>query len=147
MGHYNIQLYQFGDGTTMFTALRANGVYVEPSATIGGPDVMVRIETNTAGAVIDLDGTAPAALIPPRLTFNMRFVATYPNNHTEYENLIALKGKHGTLRGRVGGVGYYPEFTVAARLVEVEGSARGVQLMNTESFLVVKAVWQLKGFI
>lgn len=147
MGHYNIQLYQFGDGTTMFTALRANGVYVEPSATIGGPDVMVRIETNTAGAIIDLDGTAPAALIPPRLTFNMRFVATYPSTHTEYENLITLKGKHGTLRGRVYTAGGYTEYTVAARLVEVEGSARGFQRQGTESFLVAKAVWQLKGFI
>lgn len=147
MAHYNIQLYQFTDGATTFTATSANGVYVEPSPNVGGPDVLARMETNAAGAIIDLDGTAPAALIPPKLTFNMRFVASYPNNHTQYENLIALKGHHGTLTGRVPGVGYYPEFTVAARLIEVEGSARGYQRLNTESFLVVRAVWQLKGFL
>ena len=146
MAQYNVQISAFEDGSTVFDA-EATGVRIEPANTIGGPDVLLRMEANQAGAIIDLDGTGVAALVPPILTFNFRFVGASPANHAQYVNLIALKGHHGTFYGKLWSVGSSAVYTAPARLIEVTGNARGFQRNATESFLVVTAKWQLKGFL
>lgn len=146
MATYNVQINIFSDGSTVFDA-QDTGVHVEPANTIGGPDVLLRMEENQAGAIIDLDGTGAAALVPPILTFNFRFVATSPAGHTQYQNLVNLKGKHGTFYGRLYSLGSYATYTAPARLIEVTGYARGFQKNAAESFLVVTAKWQLKDFL
>lgn len=101
---WNVQISSFvaNTGGTTFNA-EATGVRVEPSGNVGGPGVIFRSITNQAGAIVDQDGTADADLTPPRLTFNFRFVADNPAGHTQYQNLIALKGRYGTFNGKVFG--------------------------------------------
>lgn len=144
---YNIQIASFAvSGGVTFNA-EASGVRVEPANTIGGPDAIIRMSENQAGAIIDLDGTNAADLRPPQLTFNFRFVASNPGGHTQYNNLIDLKGKHGTLSGKIHGASASTTLTAPARLIDVTGNARGWQRIGMRSVLVVTAVWQLKDFL
>jgi hypothetical protein len=147
----SITFDEFTDGSTTFSIVffgesSSLPVRVEPSANIGGPDVLVRIQANDAGAIIDLDGTGAASLVPQKLSFTFRFTAANPAAHTQYDNLIALKGKHGTLSGRVYGSSGRTTYTAPARLIEITGNAEGMQYLNKPSYLIATATWQLKDF-
>lgn len=149
---YQCLFKSFTDGSTTFTVLYTGQaaplpVRVDASPNLGGPDVLIRMATNDAGAIIDLDGTSAAALMPPQLTFTFRFVNTAPDAHTQYDNLIALKGKHGTFTGWVHSVDDHASFTAPARLIDVNGAAQGIQYMGAPSYFIVNATWQLKDFL
>jgi hypothetical protein len=53
----------------------------------------------TRGTIIDLDGTGAATLVPPIVEQNLIFTGAHPDAHTQYKNLMTLKGKHGTFNG------------------------------------------------
>lgn len=143
---YNFLINVFDDGETVFDAEAAD-VRVEAPATVGGPDVETHIVTNDAGAIIDLDGTGPATIIPPKVTFKFRFIAATPSAHSQYNNLMAMKGHHGTIIGKLHGPGISEDWVTApARLIEVDGNARGLNMHGKQSVLVVTATWQLKDF-
>lgn len=144
---YNVQIASFAATFGVTFNAEAAGVRVEPAATIGGPDVIVRIVKNQAGALIDIDGTDTADMSPPQLTFSFRFVADNPAGHTQYNNLIAAKGRTGTFYGKIHGASGSTTYSAPARLIEVTGNARGWQRVGMQSVLVVTATWQLKDFL
>lgn len=141
---YNVRVKSFSDGSTTFDAA-ASGVYVK-SGSAGGPQVLARMPVNDAGAIVDLDGTGAAALMPPVIEQSIIFVAAHPDGHTQYKNLIALLGRHGTFIGHVPGASTNTVKTAAARLMEVDANWDGAHRIGAESWLAVKAKWQLKGF-
>ena len=70
-----------------------------------------------------------------------------PHPHrTQYTNLIALKGKHGTLTAVIPGAVGYTTKTAPARLIDVTGTWEGTHQPGVANWLAVKAVWQLKDF-
>jgi len=64
----------------------------------------------------------------------------------QYTNLIALKGKHGTLTAVIPGAVGYTTKTAPARLIDVTGTWEGTHQPGIANWLAVKAVWQLKDF-
>lgn len=143
---YNIRVATFTDGVTTFTATPANGVNVK-SGSADGPRVITHMVENDAGTIIDLDGTGAATLVPPIVEQNLIFTGNHPDAHTQYKNLMTLKGKHGTFNGWIPNDAGNRVVSVAARLIEVTGNWEGSHKAGTANWLAVKAVWQLKGFI
>ena len=140
---YNVKVKTFSDGSTTFDATAA-GVHITDGSA-DGPEVISRIETNDAGAIVDLDGTGAAALRPPLIKQSLRFVAANPAAHTQYNNLIALKGKYGTFTGVIPTAGGETTKTAAARLVDVRGNWRGRHKTGQASYMVIEAEWQLEA--
>ena len=143
---YNIRVATFTDGSTTFTATPANGVNVK-GGSADGPRVITHMVENDAGTIIDLDGTGAATLVPPLVEQNLIFTAAHPDAHTQYKNLMTLKGKHGTFNGWIPNDAGNRVVSVAARLIEVTGNWEGSHKAGTSNWLAVKAVWQLKGFV
>lgn len=141
---YNVRVKTFSDGSVTFDATAA-GVHIADSP-VDGPEVIERIKTNDAGAIIDLDGTGHAALKPPRVKQALRFTAANPAAHTQYNNLIALNGHYGTFVGVIPTATGETTKTAPARLVEVSGNWRGRHKTGQPSFMVLEAVWQLEDF-
>lgn len=139
---YNVKVKTFSDGSITFDATAA-GVWQE-SGSADGPEVMARIERNDAGAIVDLDGTGPAALVPPRIKYSFRFLAANPAGHTQYNNLIALKGKYGTFTGAIPTANGETARTAAARLLDVKATWRGRHKTGQQSYMVAEAEWQLE---
>jgi hypothetical protein len=108
--------------------------------------VINRMVENDAGAIIDLDGTGAASLVPPLIETNFIFSGDDPGDHAQYTNLIALKGKHGTLTAVIPGAVGYTTKTAPARLIDVTGTWEGTHQPGVANWLAVKAVWQLKDF-
>jgi hypothetical protein len=98
---YNVRVTGFTDGSTTFSG-NSGGAHAK-SGTIDGPRVINRMVENDAGAIIDLDGTGAASLVPPLIETNFIFSGDDPGDHAQYTNLIALKGKHGTLTAVIPG--------------------------------------------
>lgn len=141
---YNVKIKTFTNGAITFDATAA-GVYQE-SGSADGPEVIERIERNDAGAIIDLDGTGAAGLAPPRIKFSLRFLASNPAGHTQYNNLVALKGHYGTFTGVIPGAASETTKTAPARLMKVEGVWRGRHKIGQQSYMVAEVEWQLEGF-
>lgn len=141
---YNVKVKTFSNGSITFDATAA-GVYQE-SGSADGPEVIDHIERNDAGAIIDLDGTGVAGLAPPRIKFSFRFLASNPAGHTQYNNLIALKGHYGTFTGVIPTAAGETTKSAPARLMAVEATWRGRHKTGQQSFMVVDAEWQLEGF-
>jgi len=142
---YNFRVKSFSDGSTTFDGSAA-GVNAK-TGSADGPTVIPRMVANDAGAIIDLDGTGPATLVPPIVTASYISVAANPDAHAQYKNLMALKGKHGTLTGHIPGASANVTKTVAARLIEVTANWDGAHRIGKSSWLAFTAKWQLKGFI
>lgn len=142
---YTLRIASFSDGSTTFDATAA-GVSVKDGPA-EGPAVITHLATNDAGAIIDLDGTGPATLVPPLMTFNLIFDAANPAAHAQFNNLVALKGKHGTFTGRLPGASSNSTSSAAARLVEIRGTWQPPFKIGTFSRLVVAVDFQLKGFL
>lgn len=141
---YNVKIRTFTNGAITFDATAA-GVYQE-SGSADGPEVIERIERNDAGAIIDLDGTGAAGLAPPRIKFSLRFLASNPGGHTQYNNLVALKGHYGTFTGAIPGAASETTKTAFARLMKVEATWRGRHKVGQQSYMVADVEWQLEGF-
>ncbi len=141
---YNVKIKTFSNGSITFDATAA-GVHIE-SGSAGGPEVIDHIETNDAGAIVDLDGTAAAGLKPPRVKQSLRFVAANPAAHTQYNNLINLKGQYGTFTGVIPTASGETTKTAPARLMEVDGNWRGRHKTGQSSYMVIDAEWQLEDF-
>lgn len=141
---YQVTLASMTDGSTTFDATAA-GVHVKDGPA-QGPDVVTHIERNEAGAMIDLDGTGAATLVPPLMTFNLIFSAAYPSAHTQYGNLEALKGKHVTLTARIPTNVSYLTKTAPARVMDIRGNWRPPFKAGTQSMIAVAVDIQLKDF-
>ena len=141
---YNVRVTGFTNGTTTFSG-NSGGAHAK-SGTIDGPKVINRMVENDAGAIIDLDGTGAAALVPPIIETNFIFSGDDPGDHAQYTNLITLKGKHGTLTAVIPGAVGYTTKTAPARLIDVTGTWEGTHQPGVANWLAVKAVWQLKDF-
>lgn len=142
---YQVTLNSFYDGSTTFDATAA-GVHVKDGPA-DGPGVITHMEVNDAGAIIDLDGTGPATLYPPRMTFNLIFAAAHPNAHAQYVNLETLKGKHGTLMVIVPSLTVDIYYSAPARLVDVRGRWNPPFKRATTSHIPVTVEFQLKDFL
>lgn len=142
---YFLRIASFTDGSTTFDATAA-GVHVKDGPA-EGPRVITHMEANDAGAIIDIDGTGPATLVPPLMTFNIIFSAANPNAHTQLANLIALKGKHGTFNGRLPTATTYLTKSAPARLMDVRGNWSPPFRTGTESHIAVAVDIQLKDFL
>lgn len=140
---YNVRIRSFSDGNTTFTA--DGNVYTKRTSG-DAPRVISRIAENEAGAIIDLDGSGPATLVPPIITADFILVGANPAAHTQYANLVKLTGLHGTLTGILPGVSANQLVTAPARLLSVTTVADGAQRIGATSWLPVTAMWQLKGF-
>ena len=141
---YNVRVTGFTDGSTSFSG-NSGGAHAK-SGTIDGPRVINRMVENDAGAIIDLDGTGAASLVPPLIETNFIFSGDNPGDHAQYTNLIALKGRHGTLTAVIPGAVGYTTKTAPARLIDVTGTWEGTHQPGIANWLAVKAVWQLKDF-
>lgn len=142
---YQIRPVSMTDGSTTFDATAA-GVHVKDGPA-QGPDVVTHIERNDAGALIDLDGTGPATLVPPLMTFNFLFTAAHPAAHAQYENLEKLKGKHVTFTGHTPTQSAYLTRIAPARVMDVRGTWRPPFKAGTASTIAVAVDIQLKGFL
>ena len=142
---YQVTLTSLTDGSTTFDATAA-GVHVKDGPA-QGPDVVTHIERNEAGAMIDLDGTGAATLVPPLMTFNLIFSAAYPSAHTQFNNLEALKGKHVTFTGRTPTNVAYLTQTAPARVMDIRGSWKPPFKAGTQSMIAVAVDIQLKDFL
>jgi hypothetical protein len=149
VNNYDIKIYRFSDGATTFEVSAdpdaRPGVFIK-DGTADAPRVVTHIVENDAGAIVDLDGTGPATLVPPEITMNFIFIAAHPAAQAQYANLVALTGKHGTLTGKIPGPTDSQLVTAPARLISVKGKIDGAHRVATENWLPVTAVWQLKGF-
>lgn len=139
---YQVTLTSLTDGSTTFDATAA-GVHVKDGPA-QGPDVKTHLEINDAGAIIDLDGTGPATLAPPLMTFNLIFSAAYPSAHAQFNNLEALKGKHVTFTGRTPTAVAYLTQVAPARVMDVRGNWRPPFKAGTQSLIAVAVDIQLK---
>ncbi len=142
---YQVTLTSLTDGSTTFNA-EAAGVHVKDGPA-QGPDVVTHIERNEAGALIDLDGTGAATLVPPLMTFNLIFSAAYPSAHAQFNNLEALKGKHVTFTGRTPTSSSYLTQVAPARVMDVRGNWRPPFKAGTQSMIAVAVDIQLKDFL
>ncbi len=142
---YALRIASLTDGSTTFDATAA-GVSVKDGSA-DGPGVVTHIVTNDAGTIIDLDGTGPATLVPPLLTYNLIFDAANPAAQVQYQNLVALKGKHVTFTGRLPGAGSYSTSTAAARVMDVRGNWQPPFKIGTASRIPIAVDIQLKAFI
>jgi len=136
----------FTDGTTTFSAAIGGNVHVKDGSA-GGPEVRTHMAENDAGAIIDLDGTGPATLVPPLVEQNLIFTGNHPYANDQYKNLMRLKGKHGTFHGYIPSTaGANVVVTVPARLVEVTGNWQPPHRSGTPSMMTLRAVWRFKDF-
>lgn len=139
----NYRVKTFVSGLTTFTASTANGVYVE-RGDASGKIVMDRIVVTGTGAVHDLDGTDDAPLIPRELWNEFTFVGANPNAHTQYQNLITLLGKHGTLTMTVPTASSEVTYTKNARLTKIEGKWEPPYQAGVKNWLTIRVTWRLK---
>jgi len=142
---YNGYVRTFSNGVTTFDASDA-GVH-QKGGSADGPKVVTHLVENDAGALVDLDGTGMATLVPGQVKINFLFTGANPNAHTQYQNLIKLKGAHGTLTMGVGRAADVMVYSAAARLIEVTGDWEGANRYGVTSWLPVTATWQLKDFL
>lgn len=143
---YNARVRTFVAGGITFEVGAAQGVYVAQGSA-DGPTVVERIVVLPTGALHDLDGTADAAWTPPTLWQEFVFQAAHPNGHTQYKNLISLLRRHGTLTVGVPATTGDVVGSVAARLVAVKGTWEAPYRVGEKNELVIRAEWQLKGFL
>lgn len=142
---YNGVVRTFSNGVTTFDTVNT-GVHVK-SGSAGGPEVVHHMVRNDAGAIIDLDGTGPATVVPPVVEQTFIFNGAHPNAHTQLQNLVKLKGAHGTLTMGVGRASDTVIYSAPARLIEVEGDWEGANRYGVASWIVISAKWQLKDFL
>ncbi|MBX7254431.1 MAG: hypothetical protein K1X50_20795 [Candidatus Promineofilum sp.] len=142
---YNGYVRTFSNGTTTFDATDT-GVH-QKGGNADGPKVVAHIAENDAGALVDLDGTGAATLVPGQVKINFIFTAANPNGHTQYQNLVKLKGAHGTLTMGVGRTGDVLVYSAPARLIEVTSNWEGANRYGVQSWLPVSAIWQLKDHL
>lgn len=142
---YNGYVRSFSNGVTTFDTVNV-GVSVK-GGKLDGPEVVAHMERNDAGAIIDLDGTGPATLVPPIWEQSYIFSGSYPDNNPQYKNLIKLKGEHGTLTIAIPRASDVQLLTATARLIEVTGAWDGANRMGTTSWFPITARWQLKSLL
>lgn len=143
---YNAKVKSFAATSATFETGSGNGCYVEKGSA-GGPVAVERIRVLPSGAIHDQDGTATGALTPPKLTQELVFQAANPNAHTQYKNLLKGLNQHGTLTVEVPGAAAQASQTVAARLVQVDGTWDAPYRVGVSNTLIIRATWQLKGLL
>lgn len=143
---YNVKVKSFAVTGGLFESGMDKGCYVERGSA-DGPGVVDRMEVLPTGAIHDMDGSAVAARIPPRIWQEFVFQAAHPAAHTQYKNLIACVGGHGTLTLEVPGMSAPVTQTAQARMVMVQGSWEAPYAVGKFNTLVIRAEWQLKEFL
>lgn len=143
---YNVKVKSFAVTGATFETGSGNGCYVERGSA-DAPAVVERLSVLPTGAIHDADGSAPAALIPPVLWQEFVFQAANPNGHTQYKNLVACDGRHGTLTVEVPGASSQASQTVSARLMKIAGTWEAPYRVGAHNTLIIRAEWRLKGFL
>lgn len=143
---YNFRVKTFVTAAGTFTVGAAQGCYVEQGSA-DGPVVVNRMTVLGTGAIHDMDGTGEAALVPPVVWQDIVFQGANPGAHTQYNNLMTVKGWYGILTVEVAGASAQVAQAVAARLVKVEGSWEAPWAVGRFNTLTVRAHWQLKGLL
>jgi hypothetical protein len=142
---WNVKVATFVVGATTFNA-EAAGVGVE-GGSAAGPRLAKRIEVTPWGAVHDMDGTDDGKLIWPQVWNDFVFYSATSAQHTQYENLMALVGKHGTLTVKIRTASTTIVKTATARQMPVPEDAQWTApfVTNAPNWLMVRGVWQLKS--
>lgn len=143
---YNVKVNSFVVTGATFETGGDKGCYVE-TGSADAPGVVDRTEILPTGAIHDMDGSAPAAQIPPILWQELVFQAANPNGHTQYKNLVACNGRNGTLTVEVPGASSQASQTVLARLMKITGSWEAPYRVGAFNTLTIRAEWRLKGFL
>ena len=142
----NAKVQRFTVTGVLFEASAAQGCYVE-SGSADAAAVVDRMEVLPTGAILDVDGTADAALTPQVVWQDFVFQAAHPNAHTQYKNLVACVGKHGTLTLETPAAVGVVTVTVPARLKVVRGRWDAPYRSGERNTLVIRAEWQLKQLL
>lgn len=142
----NAKVQKFVTAGVTFEASGAQGCYVE-AGSADSAGVVDRMDVLPTGAILDLDGTADAALTPGVVWQRFVFVAAHPNGHVQYKNLLACVGKHGVLTLETPAATGVVTVTVAARLRPLQGSWEAPYRVGERNTLVIRAEWQLKGLV
>lgn len=142
MEPFNAKILRFADGTRTFYALPANGVYVE-KLPAKAPEVVDRLVKLPTGAIHDLDGTADAALRPPRVHWDLLFSGEHPSDHDEYDKLMNMVGHRGTLTAEIPTATTTQIQTCTARLVRAEGESRLPYAVGASNWLKVRVEFQM----
>lgn len=143
---YNVKVKTFVAGGTTFEVGAAQGCYVA-RGDASGPKIVNRMGTGPTGVIIDLDGTADAARVPPVVWQEFVFQAAHPAGHTQYQNLVGQVGKHGLLTLVVPTATGESSKVVAARLLPLAGEWEAPYRMGAWNELVIRAEWQLKALL
>lgn len=142
----NAKVQRFTTTGIVFEASAGQGCYVE-GGSADAAAVVERMEVLPTGAILDVDGTADAALTPQVVWQDFVFQAAHPNAHTQYKNLVSCVGRHGTLTLETPAATGVVTATVAARLMRVTGSWDAPYRVGERNTLLIRAEWQLKGLV
>lgn len=143
---YNLRVKTFVAGATTFETGASQGCYVMRGSA-DGPRIVNRMVELPTGAIHDLDGTSDAARTPPVVWQEFSFRAANPAGHTQYRNLVAMVGKHGTLTMGAPGAAGETTVSVAARLLPLKGTWEAPFRQGSANELVIRAEWQLKQLL
>lgn len=144
----NLVLVSFVPTTGPYSLLvgQANGVYVE-GGDASGPSVVERVQRLATGAVHDPDGTHDAPRAPQEVWWDLLFVGPHPF-HVQYQNMLQVAGKHGTLTAALRGL--LPAsptiYTATARMYTPTGEWRPPYQAAKPNQLAVRVRFQLKKF-
>ena len=144
---YNVRVKTFAvSGVGTFTCSGANGVYVE-RGDASGPGYVNRMVVTGAGVVHDMDGTAEGVRVPPKIWQELVFQASHPSAHAQYDTLLTLVGKHGTLTMTRPTATGEETRTAAARLLPLKGEWKAPFIAGAQNTFTVRVEWQLKALL
>ena len=144
---YNVRVKTFVvSGVGTFTCAPANGVYVE-RGDAGGPGYLNRMVGTGTGAIHDMDGTADGVRVPPKLWQELVFQASHPAAHTQYDTLVSMVGKHGTLTVTRPTASGEETKTATARLLPIKGEWKAPFRTGVQNTFTVRVEWQLKALL
>jgi hypothetical protein len=126
---------------------RRRGVYVARGSA-DGPTVVERMVVLPTGALHDLDGTADAAVDAADVVAGVRVSGGAPGGaHAVQELDLAAAAAWDVDGGGAGAAAGDVVGSVAARLVAVKGTWEAPYRVGEKNELVIRAEWQLKGFL
>lgn len=138
----NIRITSFTDGSIQFNATAA-GVYMESGSADGSEVNQQRIRKLANGVKVSADGTGRLPTWPPLVVANIVFVSSNPAGHTQYKNLMRLKGAYGTLNGGIAGSANYTAYYAPAILVAATGNWKAPYAAGIQNTLIIAAHFEL----
>ena len=106
-----------------------------------------RVQRLATGAVHDPDGTHDAPRAPQEVWWDLLFVGPHPF-HVQYQNMLQVAGKHGTLTAALWG--FLPAsptiYTAPARMYTPAGEWKPPYMAGKANNLTMRVRFQLKKF-